>query len=366
MTGPLLRIVGDRNASEVKIAIIQTLGLILTKGGPSLRAFVPQFQTTFVKALSDPSRRVRVEAIKALALLMPISTRLDPLIKELVSGSLGKSSQSSTETAGAVAVQTATLEALSIVLKHGGSKAKLPESIPSALSAGKELMVHDDEGVRESGAKVVGAACGLLGVDVTSEFVDENILSGKDSSERRHGRAHCIYRILASPVGAELGSDIHNKLLELVKTYMSDENRLARQGACVAVGAVLGSAPDTSASLAAVEPIILKAMDLQQPMEIHQALAAGLSTAVRLKPDVLAGKEGLALMDASLKLAMSGVQRVQWSFNDFLWLALKVEAGEDGLEEYLSIANFDNCKAMKTLFSKVLSRQKAMTTIEDF
>ena len=54
------------------------------------------------------------------------------------------------------------------------------------------------------------------------------------------------------------------------------------------------------------------------------------------------------------------------SFNDFLWLALKVENGEEGLEEYLSVANFDNSKSMKNLYSKVLSRQKGMTTIEDF
>ena len=45
LTGPLLRIVGDHNPSAVKIAIVQTLGLILTKGGPASQAFVPQFQT---------------------------------------------------------------------------------------------------------------------------------------------------------------------------------------------------------------------------------------------------------------------------------------------------------------------------------
>lgn len=117
LTGPLLRIVGDRNPSAVKIAIVQTLGLILTKGGPALRAFVPQFQTTFVKALSDPSRQVRIEAIKALALLMPLSTRVDPLIKELVTSSLGKGSNVTVETAGLVAIQTATLEALAVVLR---------------------------------------------------------------------------------------------------------------------------------------------------------------------------------------------------------------------------------------------------------
>jgi hypothetical protein len=100
----LLRIVGDRNTPAVKTAIVQTLGLILTKGGPALRAFVPQFQTTFVKALSDPSRQVRVEAIKALGLLMPmpLSSRVDPLSKELVFTSLGKGSNVTVETAGMV------------------------------------------------------------------------------------------------------------------------------------------------------------------------------------------------------------------------------------------------------------------------
>jgi hypothetical protein len=66
MTGPLLRIVGDRNPPAVNIAILRTLGMVLIKGGPALHAFVPQFQTTFVKALSDPSRQLRVEAIEAL------------------------------------------------------------------------------------------------------------------------------------------------------------------------------------------------------------------------------------------------------------------------------------------------------------
>ena len=114
VTGPLLRIVGDRNPSAVKIAIIKTLGLILSKGGPALRAFVPQFQTTFLKALSDPSRQVRIEAIKAFALLMPLSTRLDPLIKELVSTSLGNGAASSLDsTAGVVASFSIVFEGFS-------------------------------------------------------------------------------------------------------------------------------------------------------------------------------------------------------------------------------------------------------------
>lgn len=175
MTGLLLRVVGDRNPSNVKIAILKTLGLILVKGGPALRAFVPQFQTTFVKALTDPSRQVRVEAINALGLLMPLSTRVDPLLKELVAGSLGKTASTS-DTVGIVAVQTATLEGLAVVLRKGGKKAKLPDSIPSVLAASKELIEHADEYVREASAKVVAAACDLLGVDTAVEVIQESII----------------------------------------------------------------------------------------------------------------------------------------------------------------------------------------------
>jgi len=158
MTGPLLRVVGDRNPSSVKIAIVKTLGIILTKGGPALRAFVPQFQTTFVKALSDPSRQVRLEATSALTLLLPLSTRIDPLIKELVAGSLGKSATvAGIEGKGLVVVQIAMLQALAIVLENGGSKAKSPATILSATEAAEEILSSGeiDESVRDAAEKVL-------------------------------------------------------------------------------------------------------------------------------------------------------------------------------------------------------------------
>ena len=51
--GPLIRIIGDRFAWEIKAAILRTLGLLIAKAGGGLKPFVPQLQTTFLKCLAD-------------------------------------------------------------------------------------------------------------------------------------------------------------------------------------------------------------------------------------------------------------------------------------------------------------------------
>lgn len=61
ITGPLIRIVGDRFSPSVKAAILRALGAVIGKSGAGLKPFVPQLQTTFLKCLPDPVADIRLQ-----------------------------------------------------------------------------------------------------------------------------------------------------------------------------------------------------------------------------------------------------------------------------------------------------------------
>ena len=83
ITGPLIRILGDRYSWNVKAAILDTLTLVIVKAGLAVKPFVPQLQTTFVKALNDANRVVRLRSAAALEKLIAYQPRVDPLFNEL-------------------------------------------------------------------------------------------------------------------------------------------------------------------------------------------------------------------------------------------------------------------------------------------
>lgn len=100
ITGPLIRVVGDKFNPNVKSAILQTLGyaifyvthfnsLLLQKVPTMLRPFLPQLQRTFVKSLSDASPLIRSTSASCLTSLIPLQPRLDPLVSELLQAFTG-------------------------------------------------------------------------------------------------------------------------------------------------------------------------------------------------------------------------------------------------------------------------------------
>nr|CAB3498404.1 unnamed protein product [Digitaria exilis] len=177
ITGPLIRILGDRFPWQVKSAILSTLTIIIAKGGIALKPFLPQLQTTFVKCLQDSNRSVRTRAAAALGKLSALSTRVDPLVSDLLS-----MLQSGDES-----VKESVLSALKGVIKHAG------KSVSAAIrSRGcdllKDLLQADADDVRSCAAKVIGTLSLYMEETEISDLVQILLnLSTSPEWSTRHG-----------------------------------------------------------------------------------------------------------------------------------------------------------------------------------
>lgn len=130
ITGPLIRILGDKFPSNVKAAVLQTLMSLLEKGGAALKTFVPQLQPTFVKALNDPAKAVRDLGVAGLGQVVQLSPRVDPLVTDLtkqINGELSVAAKAAaaadpSSVADELDLLRALLQALGGVFRTAGAK----------------------------------------------------------------------------------------------------------------------------------------------------------------------------------------------------------------------------------------------------
>ena len=83
VTGPLIRIIGDKYSPELRTTFYRALNLLLSKSGDALRPFLPQLQTTFIRALKDGCKGVREQGGQALVHIIKLSTRIDNELNDL-------------------------------------------------------------------------------------------------------------------------------------------------------------------------------------------------------------------------------------------------------------------------------------------
>uniref|UniRef100_A0A8U8C1C8 Uncharacterized protein n=1 Tax=Geospiza parvula TaxID=87175 RepID=A0A8U8C1C8_GEOPR len=181
ITGPLIRILGDRFSWNVKVALLETLSLLLAKVEIALKPFLPQLQTTFTKALQDSNRAVRLKAADALGKLIVIHVKVDPLFTELLNGI--RSSDDS-------AIRDTMLQALRFVTRGAGAKvdAAIRKNISTVLLG---MLGHDEDATRMASAGCLAELCAFLSDDELSTVLYQHLLADVSGIDWmvRHGRS---------------------------------------------------------------------------------------------------------------------------------------------------------------------------------
>ncbi|XP_023197971.1 eIF-2-alpha kinase activator GCN1 isoform X2 [Xiphophorus maculatus] len=210
ITGPLIRILGDRFAWTVKSALLETLTLLLAKVGIALKPFLPQLQTTFLKALQDSSRAVRLRAAEALGQLVSIHTKVDPLFTEQLSAIRNAEDSGVRET---------MLQALRFVIQGAGSKVDpaIRKNITTTLLG---MLGHDEDATRMASAGCIGELCAFLSEEELKSVLLQHILadvSGVDWMVR-HGRSLALAIAVKSAPEKLSGKDYCDTVTEMVLT----------------------------------------------------------------------------------------------------------------------------------------------------
>ncbi|TKY61324.1 Translational activator GCN1 [Spatholobus suberectus] len=229
ITGPLIRIIGDRFPWQVKSAILSTLTMMIKKGGISLKPFLPQLQTTFVKCLQDSTRTVRSSAALALGKLSRLSTRVDPLVSDLLSSLQGSDG----------GVREAILTALKGVLKHAG------KNVSSAVrnrfySVLKDLIHHDDDRVRMYAASILGILTQYLeDVQLTQLIQELSSLANSPSWPPRHGSILTISSLFRYNPATICSSSLFPTIVDCLRDTLKDEKFPLRETSTKALGRLL-------------------------------------------------------------------------------------------------------------------------------
>jgi hypothetical protein len=172
--------------------------------------------------------------------------------------------------------------------------------------------------------------------------------------------------ICSTVIPKEPEESMSSNLRNVRRNRKKYDKALVQDAGYMALGAAVGSSKTPAVSLRKVEPDLLAVMaNSQEQMEVHQAIARGLCLALQLCVVDKVEFFGLTLLNACLKLAMSGAQRAQFAFNNVQYVALDVSEGLAGLDRHSSMAMFEDTKQMKSLYPKVLLKIKAITVLDD-
>ena len=286
ITGPLIRIIGDRFPWQTKAAILKTMGCLVDRAGPGLRPFIPQLQSTFVKCLADPAQGVRQSAAENLGELTKMALRLDQLVSDLATGAVSAEP----------AVCEAYLTALEGALVASGDRLS-QETLVKVGAASREAMGNagEDEVLLYAAAGALGAYSARCGIQELREVLETGPLAPPRTGKygERLGAALVAAAVAQrAPLRieeAELRAPFLQAVVKLSKDESTEVKRAAgKAGGRLAAAELEAGTSGASPSLPAVASVLVALLGPDQHTEVQKQALAVLRRIAAAKASALA------------------------------------------------------------------------------
>ncbi|ESN99099.1 hypothetical protein HELRODRAFT_107160 [Helobdella robusta] len=264
VTGALIRILGDRFSFNVKVAMLDTINLLLAKCETNLRPFLPQLQTTFVKSLIDVNRTVRLKSALALGKVISIHNRIDALFTELIT---------CCKTAEDTSIRDTVIYAMRLCLIN--PSCKLSEKTQKEIL----IFLESNSNSSEDSTRLLASACqGALCCVVETELMNTIILSCIDSEPSqdwtvRYNKVTTLSVALKEAGGkilTKLNNDVNVKVTKSLVSYFNTDRIPICLAALRATAfylrqqLMLGTSLDESLNNLLVKSMKLESNDLKQ------------------------------------------------------------------------------------------------------
>jgi hypothetical protein len=333
ITGPLIRVLGDKHPGSVKAAVLGALASLIDVGGIALKPFVPQLQTTFVKCLLDPTKAVRQRSAAALGRLVVLQPRVDALVNDLASSLEGSALDAATAD-DARGVRQATLRAVAGALAHAGANVKPPTVLAArdaALRLGRDAA---DDATRAAAALALAHAAAWLANDergLTIETLGDAESGDADAREHRALSLSALARVRPELV---LASHASVALNGLARHARDPERETARVAAVLGMGrlAVASALQNGAACLYAPKicPLLARALR-DDGAYVRAASAFCLSRLCLASPDAVAPHLGAFVPALADVAAADKSKDARFHADRAIRAALRIEDEEDGL-----------------------------------
>lgn len=349
ITGPLIRILGDRFNAGVKASVLETLAILLHKVGILLKQFLPQLQTTFLKSLHDQNRVVRIKSGYALAKLVMIHTRADPLFVEMHNGIKSNDDSGERET---------MLQALRGLITPAGDKMSEPlrKQVYATLVA---MLGHPEDVTRSAVGGCLGALCKWLSPEQLADTFNNHLLREESNEDwtLRHGKSTALFVALKECPSTVYITEYEAKICKTIVSNITSDKVPIANNAIRAAGYLFQYTMNEQIPLPqiVVTPFV-RAMN-HASNEVKQLLAKVCSYLAKVVPAEKTPAEFLRLL---IPMLVNGTKEkngyVKSNSEIALIAILRLRTGDETHQSCLQILDAGARDSLTEVVSKVLRK----------